>query len=719
MRRFGKGARSPATDWARGVPRHPFGRYVVALGLIAVTVTASTVLTSRSLSRQELDAGVIRTASHQIVLSQRISETAAGLEGATGEATLRNGARLIAQSITELQRNHEGLLSGDPAQRLPGDNSPDVLQAFGVVQPHYEAMLGAAANLDAAIVNQGAVSGETIRALVTSAELFETGMGSIASIYEAEASERVANLEITQYILLSLTLVLLLAEGLLLFRPAARDMQQAWRRRDAEHRTAREEDQRRMTYLARYDPLTGLINRFLFGDRLQSAINRAKREGGIVALMFLDLDEFKSVNDHYGHGVGDELLKQVADRLKESVRASDTVARLGGDEFTVILEGAQRVEDAGQVATKIIRTLQEPFEVGPRQLRITTSIGISLYPMDGESSEDLLRDADIAMYSAKTAGRNTYQYFTPELREQTSQRVALIDGLREALEAGNELDLVYQPKFDSITGTVTGTEALIRWQHPRLGLIRPQRFIPVAEETDLIIPLGEWVLDRACAQVREWRDEGLDLTMSVNVSNRQLRRGDLVDAVERSLETHGLPPDCLELEITEATLMGDVDLARRAIGRLRELGVGVSIDDFGTGYSSLSHLKRLPINSLKIDRAFVRDLDSSDDAVALSSAIIGLARSLGLDVIAEGVETRAQLDTLADLGCTKMQGFLVSHPLRAVDVPAFVTTGLQGLIDGGIVTGPAAAGHEVDGPVPLSPAPVSPGAVADGTSTPL
>ena len=467
-----------------------------------------------------------------------------------------------------------------------------------------------------------------------------------------------------------------------------------------------------MTYLARYDPLTGLINRFLFGDRLQSAINRAKREGGIVALMFLDLDEFKSVNDHYGHGVGDELLKQVAERLKDSVRASDTVARLGGDEFTVILEGAQRVEDAGQVATKIIRTLQEPFEVGPRQLRITTSIGISLYPMDGESAEDLLRDADIAMYSAKTAGRNTYQYFTPELREQTSQRVALIDGLREALEAGDELDLVYQPKFDAVTGTVTGTEALIRWQHPQLGLIRPQRFIPVAEETDLIIPLGEWVLDRACAQVRAWRDEGLDLTMSVNVSNRQLRRGDLVDAVERSLSEHDLPPHCLELEITEATLMGDVDLARRAIGRLRDLGVGVSIDDFGTGYSSLSHLKRLPINTLKIDRAFVRDLDSSDDAVALSSAIIGLARSLGLDVIAEGVETRAQLDTLADLGCTKMQGFLVSHPLRAADVPAFVTTGLQGLIDGGIVSGPVPAGHEVANPASLSP-------VADGTPPPL
>lgn len=466
-----------------------------------------------------------------------------------------------------------------------------------------------------------------------------------------------------------------------------------------------------MTYLARFDPLTGLINRFLFGDRLQSAINRARREGGIVALMFLDLDEFKSVNDHYGHAVGDDLLKQVAERLTDSVRASDTVARLGGDEFTVILEGAQRVEDAGQVATKIIRKLQDPFQVGPRQLRITASIGISLYPMDGDSAEELLRDADIAMYSAKTAGRNTYQYFTPELREQTTQRLALIDGLREALAAGDQLGLVYQPKFDSMQGIVTGTEALIRWQHPKLGLIRPQRFIPVAEETDLIIPLGEWVLEKACEQAREWREQGMDLVMSVNVSNRQLRRGNLVDAVAAALKKNELPPESLELEITESTLMGDVDLSRKTIGKLRELGVGVSIDDFGTGYSSLSHLKRFPIDTLKIDRAFVRDLDSSDDAVALSSAIISLAHSLGLDVIAEGVETRAQLDTLADLGCTKMQGFLVSHPLRAGDIPDFVNTGMRALIDDGIVA-PPPVGHDIGELSPFAP-------VADGTSASL
>lgn len=704
---------STATDWARGVPRRPFGRYVIALGLIAVTVIASTVLTSLSLQRQELDAGVIRTASHQIVLSQRISETAASISGVTNPAMVQTGADLVGQFASELQANHNGLMSGDSSRGLPGDNSRAVVNAFAVVQAHYEGMLIAAADLRAGVANEGVAPAGSFTRLVSAAELFETGMGGVVSAYESEAEDRVANLQITQYVLLSLTLLLLLAEGLLLFRPAAKHVKQAWRKRDADHKSAREDDQRRMTYLARFDPLTGLINRFLFGDRLQSAINRARREGGIVALMFLDLDEFKGVNDHYGHAVGDELLKQVAERLTDSVRASDTVARLGGDEFTVILEGSQRVEDAGQVATKIIRRLQDPFMVGPRQLRITASIGISLYPMDGDTAEELLRDADIAMYSAKTAGRNTYQYFTPELREQTTQRLALIDGLREALAAGDQLDLVYQPKFDAARGGVTGTEALIRWHHPRLGLIRPQRFIPVAEETDLIIPLGGWVLDKACEQAAKWRAEGLDLTMSVNVSNRQLRRGNLVEAVETALASHRLPPNSLELEITEATLMSDIDLARRTVERLRALGVGVSIDDFGTGYSSLSHLKRFPIDTLKIDRAFVRDLDTSEDAVALSSAIISLARSLDLDVVAEGVETREQLDTLARLGCTKMQGFLVSHPLRASDIPQFVTAGMAALIDDGIVPAHSGVGHD------LGVAALRPASVSDGTATAL
>jgi diguanylate cyclase (GGDEF)-like protein len=392
--------------------------------------------------------------------------------------------------------------------------------------------------------------------------------------------------------------------------------------------------------------------------------------------MFLDLDEFKAVNDRFGHSVGDELLKQVAQRLVASVRESDSVARLGGDEFTVVLEGNHRVEDAGHVATKILNALREPFRVGNHDLRVTTSIGIALYPVDGQSAQELLRDADIAMYSAKAAGKNTYQYFTPELREKTSERLHLIDGLRRAVEAQKELDLLYQPKVDTASNEVVGVEALVRWHHPELGLILPDRFVPVAEETDLILPIGDWVLEEACRQMRSWQMVGLDLTMSVNVSSRQLKRGDLVESVARALDASGLPPSLLEIELTEGTLVEDTKLAAQTLEQLRTMGVRVSIDDFGTGYSSLSYLKRLPIDCLKIDRSFIRDITVNEDAAALSAAIVGLAQSLRLDVVAEGVETNEQLTVLEELGCTTMQGFLFARPMAADQIRSLVEAGL-------------------------------------------
>jgi diguanylate cyclase (GGDEF)-like protein len=392
--------------------------------------------------------------------------------------------------------------------------------------------------------------------------------------------------------------------------------------------------------------------------------------------MFLDLDEFKAVNDRFGHHIGDGLLKQVAQRIVASVRESDSVARLGGDEFTVVLEGSHRVEDAGHVATKILEAMQEPFHVGSHELRLTASIGIALYPVDGQSAQELLRDADIAMYSAKAAGKNTYQYFTPELREKTSERLHLIDGLRRAVEARHELDLVYQPKVDTATNTITGVEALVRWHHPELGLVLPDRFVPVAEETDLILPIGDWVLEEACRQMRTWQSRGIDITMSVNVSSRQLKRGDLVESVAKVLDSTGLDADRLEIELTEGTLVEDTELAARALEELREMGVQVSIDDFGTGYSSLSYLKRLPIDRLKIDRSFIRDITVSEEAATLSAAIVGLAQSLRLDVVAEGVETAEQLTMLERLGCYGMQGFLFSRPVSADDVRALIERGL-------------------------------------------
>jgi diguanylate cyclase (GGDEF)-like protein len=509
--------------------------------------------------------------------------------------------------------------------------------------------------------------------LAASASSFDAHMGTVLFQFQIEAEDRVVALKQLQYLLLSATLVLLLVEGIFLFRPAAKRLRARWRERDVAHSSERELDQRRMSYLARYDPLTGLINRTLFSDRIQGAVARARRDGGLVALMFLDMDDFKEVNDRYGHAAGDALLRQAAERLVASVRESDTVARLGGDEFTVILEGGHRVEDAGRVATKVLSALSLPYQLGHQEVVVTSSIGIATYPIDGDNVEELLKCADIAMYSAKAAGRNTYQYFTRELRERTTERIALIDGLRTALDDGDQLELVYQPKVDVELGTVFGVEALLRWNHPELGRVLPSKFIPLAEETDLIIPVGEWVLDKACTQMRAWLDGGFpEMTMAVNVSSRQFRMGSLVETVATSLAAAGLSPRYLEIELTEGTLVADVELARRGLERLRDMGVRVSIDDFGTGYSSLSYLSQLPIDTLKIDRTFIKNITTDRDGAAISSAIVGLARSLRMDVVAEGVETLEQVEFLHRLGCRKMQGYHFSKPLSASEVAAFV-----------------------------------------------
>ncbi len=670
-------------DEATEVPRRPIGRYVTGLALIAVIAIGSTMLTSNALTRQEKDAGVVTAAASQIQRSRDIVDVATGLAIAPTSVFREASVARIGRELEELTRIHDGLRLGDHELELPGDNSSEIEELFGVVQPHFEAMTETASEVRDIGASDAELPDELVALLIAEADLYETGMSSIVFSLQGAAESRVAALKTTQFGLLSVTLLVLVFEGLFLFRPAVQQVQQEWEQQEERHRSARLDDQKKLSYLARFDPLTGLINRFLFGDRLQGAIARARRDGGLVALMFLDLDEFKAVNDRFGHATGDALLKQVAKRLEASVRESDSVARLGGDEFTVILEGNHRVEDAGHVATKILKALEVPYTVGHRELHVTASIGIALYPIDGDDAEALLRDADIAMYSAKAAGRNTYQYFTPELREQTSERLRVIDELRHALEAGDQLELMYQPKIDALEPRIIGVEALVRWNHPKLGKVQPARFVPLAEETDLIIPLGEWVLFEACRQMKAWEDAGLvDVTVSVNVSSRQLRRGSLVETVAAALDQSGLDPGLLEIELTEGTLVDDTELARRTLERLRSMGVRIAIDDFGTGYSSLSYLQRFSIDALKIDRAFVRDIIGNDDAAALSAAIIGLAKSLRLDVIAEGVETTDQLQLLMDLGCSKMQGFLVSRPLAPGAFVEFHAAGLDGLLDG-------------------------------------
>jgi diguanylate cyclase (GGDEF)-like protein/PAS domain S-box-containing protein len=421
----------------------------------------------------------------------------------------------------------------------------------------------------------------------------------------------------------------------------------------------------RIRHLAHHDPLTGLPNRLHLRIALEQSLAEAHRESKEVALMFLDLDRFKNINDTLGHHIGDRLLIEVANRLHDCVRESDLVARLGGDEFVVAVSGERAALSSAQIAEKIVVCLNRPFAIDELVLHTSPSIGISLYPGDGTDIETLMKNADTAMYHAKSAGRNNYQYFSVEMNQATSDRLRLENGLRHAL-VENQFTLHYQLQVDAGSGTPTGFEALVRWQHPQDGLVPPDRFIPVAEETGLILALGDWVLDTACAQLRAWQDAGqTKLRMAVNLSLHQLRTPGLAERVAETLARHGLSGADLELEITESAAMQDARTTIGVLNQLRELGVTLAIDDFGTGHSSLAYLKLLPVQRLKLDRSFVKDIETDPNDASICSATIALAHALGLDVLAEGVETEAQRDFLGQLGCDAMQGYLFSRPVPA------------------------------------------------------
>jgi diguanylate cyclase (GGDEF)-like protein len=437
----------------------------------------------------------------------------------------------------------------------------------------------------------------------------------------------------------------------------------------------RKRSEERLAYMAQYDHLTGLTNRALFQDRLEQALARAKRSGALVALMFLDLDRFKAVNDTLGHGTGDLLLKKVAERLEGSVRETDTVARIGGDEFSIILEGLTEAQDAALVARKIIDKLVQPFVLDGHEVFVTTSIGIAVYP--SSNGDSLLTDADSAMYCAKEQGRNTYRFHTPEMNAQVRERLNMESKLRRALDQ-EEFLLYYQPQVDLTTGMIVGTEALLRWQHPELGLVSPGKFIPVLEDIGMIVRVGEWVLQTACRQSKAWQRDGFPpLRMAVNISARQFSRRDLIDTVASVLTETGLDPNYLELEITESLLMEDIKANSRLLDELKTSveGLRVSIDDFGTGYSSLSYLKTFPIDLLKIDQSFIRDITTNSDDAAITTTIIVLAHNLRLKVIAEGVETEEQMTYLREKGCDEAQGFYFSRPLPADEFTKLLVRG--------------------------------------------
>lgn len=420
-----------------------------------------------------------------------------------------------------------------------------------------------------------------------------------------------------------------------------------------------------MEHQAYHDPLTDLPNRMLFNDRLNMAMAHARRGKEMLAILFFDLDQFKTVNDTLGHAAGDRLLQEVAGRLAGCLRERDTSARMGGDEFTMLLPQLADAEGAAKVARKVLDVLQQPWIINGHEFHITASIGIAIYPNDGEDAETLMKHADIAMYRAKEQGRNNYQLYTPAMNARIMERQAMENSLRHALER-EEFTVYYQPQVHTGTGRITGAEALVRWQHPEQGLVYPADFIPLAEETGLIVPIGEWVLRSACAQNKAWQDAGLPpVRVTVNISAYQFRQQNLVETVARALGETGMDPQWLELEITESAAMEDVDFTITVLRELSAMGIQLAIDDFGTGYSSLYYLKRFPIHTLKIDRYFVRDVLNDPEDAALVSTIIVLAQNLRLKVIAEGVETKEQLHFLKEHRCAEMQGYLFSKPVPA------------------------------------------------------
>jgi diguanylate cyclase (GGDEF)-like protein/PAS domain S-box-containing protein len=430
--------------------------------------------------------------------------------------------------------------------------------------------------------------------------------------------------------------------------------------------TDKKRAEQELRYLANYDTLTGLPNRALLSERLGRAIVRARRQETRVAVLFLDLDRFKDINDSMGHAAGDRLLKAAAARLQATLNASDTVARLGGDEFTVVLEDVESLGAVERTARDILIAFTSPLEVDERHdVSITPSLGISLYPDHALVPTDLLKFADTAMYQAKAEGRNTYQIYNETMDTEARQRAAIISALRKAIER-NEFRLVYQPRMSLADGSITGVEALLRWRSAELGEISPAVFVPLAEESGLILSMGEWVVRAACQQLKEWRRQGLhELSVGINISVLQLLRGNVPVFLQEQLRTYGLPADRIELEVTESMVMQNAQQATAVLNELRRVGVSLAIDDFGTGYSSLVYLKRLPIDTLKIDKEFIDDLTRDPDDEAITSTIITMGHSLGLNVIAEGVETELQLNFLRDHGCDEIQGHWLSRPIDA------------------------------------------------------
>ena len=447
----------------------------------------------------------------------------------------------------------------------------------------------------------------------------------------------------------------------------------------------RKHNEEQLEYLATHDELTGLANRALLHDRLEQSLRYARRSGRVLAVLLLDLDRFKFINDSLGHDFGDKLLKSVALRLQQVVREADTVARLGGDEFVILLAEVAEADDVGLMASRILRSLSDPHHIETREITVTASLGVSIYPKDSDNGATLIGNADIAMYRAKQERGGAFSFYAPEMNQRAIETMELESALHQALER-SEFCLHYQPKVDLTSGRICGCEALIRWRHPQWGMVAPNNFIPLAEETGLIVPIGTWVLEEACRQMQAWQAEGLPrLSVAVNLSARQFLKGDLSLLIQEILQKTALDPCWLELEMTESMVMDTTDKAISLMERLKSIGTRLSLDDFGTGYSSFASLSRFPIDHLKIDRSFISDIVTDPDSATIATSIIAIAHRMRLRVIAEGVETEAQLGYLRKHGCDEIQGYLFSRPLPAEEFAALLRQGrcLESALDAG------------------------------------